>query len=247
MTSLDLKPFNSDERSTWKKLFENQALKRDEQLVDFFSEGIETLGMCADEIPDLKVINAILKRKTGFQGVPVEGLEGPQSFFKMLAQREFPIGNFIRDSKDLSYTPAPDVFHDLYGHIPFYADLDYAEACQRFGEAATPYFHDPDRLRQFERFFWFTFEFALIRTPKGLRIFGAGIASSFGECHYALGGEPQVLPFDTDRIRRQEFRIDQMQKRLFVLEDAKQLYASLDEFLDGVEKPDEGVISIFEG
>ena len=92
-----------------------------------------------------------------------------------------------------------------------------------------------DLLRQFERFFWFTIEFGLIKTNEGVRVFGAGIASSTGECAYALSDEPEVVPFDIDLIRKQEFRIDQMQKKLFLLESEEQLYSSLDELVKRVE------------
>ena len=152
----------------------------------------------------------------------------------MLARREFPIGNFIRDPKDLSYTPAPDVFHDLYGHLPFFADAAYANFCADLGLRASRYLDSPTKIRQFERLFWFAVEFALLETPVGRRIFGAGIASSFGECRYALSNEPELIPFDLHVIRAQEFKIDEFQKRLFVIKDVGQLYGCLDSFEAGL-------------
>jgi phenylalanine-4-hydroxylase len=128
----------------------------------------------------------------------------------------------------VNYTPAPDVVHDLYGHIPFHADARYAEYCQRYGTFACEFLDDPVRLRRLERYFWFTNEFGLVETAQGRRIFGAGIASSVGECRYALSGEPEVLPFDVERICAQEFRIDQMQPRLLVLQSPEQLSASFE-------------------
>lgn len=228
--SLRFRDFTPAEHHTWKLLFERQTPKRRKQIVNLFSEGIEILGIGPERIPDLGAFNAILKAKTGFRGVPVDGLEEPGRFFEMLGRREFPIGNFIRDPKDLAYTPAPDVFHDLYGHLPFFVDRDYADFCQDFGRRASRFADRPRLLRQFERLFWFTIEFALVNTPKGKRIFGAGIASSFSECHFALSDEPEVLPFDLDVIRRQEYRIDDFQKRLFILENPEQLYSCLSSF-----------------
>jgi len=237
MNAIHLRSFTALEQSTWKILFEGQEGKRSQQIVDVFSDGIRALGISSGKIPDLSSINNILEEKTGYMGVPVEGLEGPISFFSMLAERKFPIGNFIRSPEDLSYTPAPDIFHDLYGHLPFYTDLDYANFCQKMGEAAAQFFGDPKRLRQFERLFWFTFEFGLLQTSQGLRIFGAGIASSIAECRYALSNAPEIVPFDLDLIRNQEYRIDQMQPRLYLLEDVKQLYGCLDEFIERVKGP----------
>ena len=202
-------------------------------MVGLFSAGLETLKIGADQIPDLDQVNRLLRERTGFRGVPVEGLKEPISFFKMLSEREFPVGNFIRDSKDLNYTPAPDVFHDLYGHLPFFADEKYADFCADFGRRALRYRDRPEFILQFDRLFWFSIEFALIRTHQGLRIFGAGIASSNAECEYALGGQPELIPFDLERIRAQEFKIDEFQKRLFVLGSSSELYRCLPAYEEG--------------
>lgn len=218
---------------TWKLLFERQSPLRQKQLIPEFSKGLELLGMAADKIPDLEMVNEKLYRLTGWQGKPVQGFEGPETFYHMLAQKQFPIGNFIRDVKDLSYTPEPDIFHDLYGHIPFFTIPAYADFCQDFGRRSEKYLFSEQITREFQRFFWFTVEFGLVETQQGRRIFGAGIASSFGECAYALSPKPQVIPFDLEKIRAQEFRIDQIQNVLFEMKNADQLYACLDEF----EKP----------
>ncbi len=230
MGGVVFRKFTPEEHQVWSLLFERQTPKRAEQIVDLFSDGVKSLGLSSKHVPDLDTVNFILQKKTGFRGVPVEGLEDAIDFFPMLARREFPIGNFIRDPKDLSYTPAPDVFHDLYGHLPFFTDIAYADFCHRFGERASRFVNNPEILRQFERLFWFTVEFALIKTPKGKRIFGAGIASSFAECRYALSDEPEVLPFNLEIIRNQEFQVDRFQDRIFILENVSQLYGSLDEF-----------------
>lgn len=215
--------------STWQTILSRHEKVRRDLVVDEFDEGVKVLGLTPDRLPNLAEINKVLLKLTGFRGVFVEGLEEGKSFYKMLSERIFPVGNFIRDQRDLNYTPAPDIVHDLYGHLPFFVDQRYADFCQKFGELTCEFADQPEKLRQFERFFWFTIEFGLIKTAKGVRVFGAGIASSIAECQYALSGEPEVLPFDIDVIRRQEFRIDQMQKRLFLLENVEQLYASLPE------------------
>lgn len=230
------KKFSDEDQLTWKEVLERHARTRDKQICDIFLNGVRVLNLSPEKIPELDEINQILKKCSGFEGILVEGLEEGPSFYKMLAQRKFPVGNFVRSRNDLSYTPAPDIIHDLYGHLPFYTSKSYADFCQSFGEAAITFTKHPDLLRQFERFFWFTAEFGLVKTQKGLRVFGAGIASSVGEIEYALSGKPEVLSFDIDRIRHQEFRIDQMQPLLFCLESPEQLYQSLPELCRRIRK-----------
>ncbi len=220
---------------TWSSILNSHSKTRDQQVVDLFLNGIEYLSFSPQQIPDLKQVNEKLKTRGGFRGVFVAGLEDGKNFYRMLANKEFPIGNFIRSHKDLSYTPEPDIVHDLYGHMPFYTDPDYSRFCEEFGRAACQFLDQPQILRQFERFFWFTIEFGLVKTKNGMRIFGAGIASSVGECDYALSGKPEIIPFSVDAVRKQEFRIDQMQTKLFLLESPKQLYSSLDELIRKVE------------
>jgi len=226
--------FSNDEIEAWNTVLVAHEKTRKEQVVDIFHSGIKTLNIQAVTIPQLWEINDILEKRSGFKGVYVKGLEDGKSFYTMLAKRLFPIGNFIRNKSDLSYTPEPDMIHDLYGHIPFLVDIEYAEFCQQFGETACMYINDDKKFHQFERFFWFTIEFGLIKTVDGPRAFGAGIASSIGECEFSLSRKPEVIDFDIEKIINQEFRIDQMQKKLFILESKVQLYECIAELVDKI-------------
>ena len=230
----EAKKFTPDEDQVWKRLFTGLHKSRQTQAHPIFAEGVEGLQIPSERVPDLGPINARLKSKTGWQGVWVHGLEDAGSFFEGLSERLFPIGNFIREPHDLSYTPAPDVFHDLYGHLPFFWDTDFAEFCHEFGCRAIRYLDQPAALRQFERLFWFAVEFPIVETPNGRRIFGGGILSSSRECDYALSTEPQVLPFDCDTIRNRDYDISKLQDTIFVLESPDQLYGCLSEFEQGV-------------
>lgn len=218
---------------TWQKIIRSQRTLRDQQIYSLFAKGLDELGIQSEELPDLAEINKQLSAKTGFRGIFVEGLEEGPAFYQMLSERIFPIGNFIRDHRDINYTPAPDIVHDLYGHLPFLMDRRYADFCQEFGKMASSFADDPGRLIQCERFFWFTIEFGLIleASEQGpqKKVFGAGIASSIAECQYALSEVPTVLDFDIDRICYQDFRIDEMQKVLFLMKSEEQLYESLPE------------------
>ena len=222
--------FTEEEQETWSLLYNNLDRSRKDQIVPMFHEGLDFLGITADRIPNLDEVNQRLKKETGWQGVPVEGLEEGVSFYPALAEKTFPIGNFIRDRQDLSYTPAPDIFHDLYGHIPFFVNKDYARFCEEYGKTARQYVNEPGKLRMFERLFWFTCEFGLTQTDSGTRIFGAGIVSSVDECDYSLSDKPTIIDFDLEKLALQEFRIDVLQERLFLLESPDQLYGCLKEF-----------------
>lgn len=173
-----LRRFTPSEHATWSKLYGGLERCRANQAHPLFAKGISELGLSGAGIPNLADVNRRLQELTGWQGVPVEGLEDNASFFAGLAQRKFPIGNFIRDARDVNYTPAPDIFHDLYGHLPLLADPAYADFHFRFGCAALRYADQPAILEQFGRLFWFGVEFPLIRYRGEVRIFGGGILSS---------------------------------------------------------------------
>jgi phenylalanine-4-hydroxylase len=227
---MDMRRFTESEHATWRRLYARLERCRSDLAHPLFVDGLHALGLSGEAIPELAEVNVRLLALTGWRGVPVTGLEDGRHFFALLADRCFPVGAFIRDAKDLSYTPAPDVFHDMYGHLPLFADPAYADFNHRFGILATRHFHDPRRLRQFERLYWFGLEFPLIETAIGRRIFGGGILSSSGESDFALSEVPDVRPFDLEMIRDQEFRIDEMQRLIFVIDRPETLYACLDRF-----------------
>lgn len=230
MQTTPIKAFTEKEHRTWSTLFARLDHCRKAQAHPLFAEGLSLLGITGEKIPDMAEVNRRLRKLTGWQGVPVVGLEEAGSFFEGLSRREFPIGNFIRDEKDISYTPAPDIFHDLYGHLPFFTDPDYANFCHEFGVRACRFAQDPVRLRQFERLFWFGVEFPLVETPRGRRIFGGGILSSFNESNYSLSEQPKILPFEVELIRNRDYNIDEMQKQIFVLKSPDQLYGCLEKY-----------------
>ncbi|MBK7891148.1 MAG: hypothetical protein IPJ84_09980 [Bdellovibrionales bacterium] len=141
--------FTERDHDTWRLLYHAQDALRSEQLIPEFASGLKALGILGDKIPDLEAVNARLQSLTGWNGVSVAGFEGPEHFYKMLANREFPVGHFIRDQKDLSYTPEPDVFHDLYGHLPFYVMPEYGKFCEDFGTRGLKYLSSPRSPRPF--------------------------------------------------------------------------------------------------
>lgn len=226
--------FNEIENQTWSLLFNRLDQCRHKMAFHLFEQGLQELGMTHEKIPDVNDINKRLQSKTGWKVVPVKGLEEGPSFYTALSKKEFPIGNFIRNQKDLGYTPEPDIFHDLYGHVPFLCDKNYANFSYKYGLLTAKYIHNEEKLKKLERFYWFTLEFGLIKTSLGKKIFGGGILSSYDESYYSLSGKPEILPFDIEKIINQDFRIDQIQPRLFILEDSHQLYDCLPSLEDAL-------------
>ncbi len=238
MKTQNFRNFTEVENSTWRELFNNLSENRKLQAVSMFQEGLDFLGITEERIPSINEVNRRLEVRTGWKGVPVEGLEAGRSFYSALAHCLYPIGNFIRGAKEGQYTPAPDIFHDLYGHIPFFVNPAYADFNCKYGKLVVRAATDSKKLTCYERFYWFTVEFGLLETPKGRRIFGAGLLSSKGESQYSMSAQPEVRPFNIKNIIQQEYKIDEFQKVLFLLKSEKQLYESLDELeetIDGME------------
>ncbi len=215
-------PYDAAEDAVWRNLLARQEKLLPGRVCDAFLAGLDALDLPRERIPQLAEINARLARTSGFGVAAVPALISPEKFFGLLAARRFPVATFIRRREEFDYLQEPDIFHEVFGHCPLLTNPDYADFLQRFGETALaagkPYFW------RLQRLFWFTVEFGLVAAKEGTRIFGAGIASSPGETHFALeSGEPEHLPFDPVEIFRTPYRIDIYQPVYYVIEDFRQL------------------------
>jgi phenylalanine-4-hydroxylase len=193
---------------------------------DEFLDGMGRLDIGRDKIPDFEDLSARLKKLTGWSVVAVPGLVPDAIFFEHLANRRFPAGNFIRAADQLDYIEQPDVFHDVFGHVPMLAHpvfADYIEAYGKGGLRALNSFH---ALPNLARLYWYTVEFGLIRTAKGIKVYGAGIASSSAETVYSVDDpSPNRIGFELERVMRTQYRIDDFQESYFVIENFDQLFA----------------------
>lgn len=216
--------YTAEEHATWDTLFERQRNMLPGRAAQAFLDGIDILQLSKPGIPDFDELNRILMDATGWQVVAVPGLVPDDVFFEHLANRRFVSGNFIRRPDQLDYLQEPDIFHDVFGHVPMLADqrfADYMAAYGRGGLRALKF----GTLKQLARLYWYTVEFGLIQEADGLRIYGAGIVSSFGESVFALDDDsPNRIMFDLERVLRTEYRIDDFQQNYFVI-------PSLDELL----------------
>ena len=221
----DWAAYTADEHATWKTLFERQTRLLPGRACDEFVAGMRALPIGADQIPDFRRLSDVLARHTGWQVVAVPGLVPDDVFFNHLAHRRFPAGQFIRRPHELDYLAEPDVFHDVFGHVPLLMNPVIADYMQAYGEGGLRA-QSLGKLPQLARVYWYTIEFGLVQQPEGLRIYGAGIASSASETVFALdNASPNRIRFDLHRVMRTRYRIDDFQESYFVL-------GSLDELLD---------------
>lgn len=217
--------YTPQDHAVWRTLYERQTALLPGRASDAFVEGMKQLPMDAAQIPDFRALNEVLMPQTGWQVVAVPGLVPDDVFFKHLAHRRFPSGNFIRQANQLDYLQEPDVFHDVFGHVPMLMNPVMADFIQAYGVGGLRA-KSLDALDLLARVYWYTVEFGLVREHGGLRIYGAGIASSFSESLYALDSPvPQRIGFDLQRVMRTLYRIDDLQQTYFVLDSLDTLLA----------------------
>ena len=213
------------EHQTWLTLYERQMGILPGRACDAFLRGLDALDLHGEGIPNFRVMNEKLKALTGWTVVAVPGLVPDDVFFEHLANRRFPAGQFIRKPDQLDYLQEPDIFHDVFGHVPMLTDptfADYMEAYGKGGQRAA----ELGMLQNLARLYWYTVEFGLMETPQGLRIYGAGIVSSRTESVFSLEDpSPNRLGFDLERVMRTLYRIDDFQQVYFVIPSLEHLLA----------------------
>ncbi|WP_443750837.1 phenylalanine 4-monooxygenase [Asticcacaulis solisilvae] len=221
----DWAAYTPAEHATWKTLFDRQIALMPGRACQAYLDGLRTLPIGADTIPDFARLSDALMRRTGWQIVAVPGMVPNEVFFDHLANRRFPAGQFIRQPHELDYLQEPDVFHDVFGHVPMLTNPVMADFMQAYGEGGKRA-EKLGVLDRLARLYWYTVEFGLVEEAGQIRIFGAGILSSFSETTFALdSASPNRLGFDLRRVMRTLYRIDEFQESYFVL-------PSIDSLLD---------------
>jgi phenylalanine-4-hydroxylase len=217
--------YTATDHETWATLFKRQRELLVGRAAREFVENQERFGMSADAIPKFSDLNRVLAETTGWELIAVEGLLPELTFFEHLANRRFPVTWWIRKPEQLDYLSEPDLFHDLFGHVPLLLNPVFADYMQAYGAGGVKAAAiAPEALANLTRLYWYTVEFGLINTPEGLRIYGAGIVSSKGESIYCLESDaPNRIGFDLERVMRTRYRIDTYQKTYFVIDSYEQL------------------------
>ena len=222
--------YTPQEHATWKTLFQRQTQLLPGRACDEFVQGMRDLPISADQIPDFRALSDVLMQRTGWHVVAVPGLVPDEVFFDHLANRRFPAGNFLRKPHELDYLEEPDVFHDVFGHVPMLMNPAIADYIQAYGVGGLRA-QTLGVLDRLARVYWYTVEFGLVQQKDGLRIYGAGIASSASESVFALNdASPNRVRFNLQRVMRTNYRIDDFQETYFVLNDLDELLelASID-------------------
>ncbi len=205
------------EHALWDRLYTNQAALLPGRAAPEFLRGLALLDLGRGGIPDFRRLSDDLMKRTGWQVVAVPGLVPDDVFFEHLANRRFVAGNFLRTPEQMDYLAEPDVFHDVFGHVPLLANPVFADYMQAYGEGGLRAMHH-GALHKLARLYWYTVEFGLIETADGLRIYGAGIVSSHGESRFALESDsPNRLGFDLARVLCTRYRIDDFQQAYFAI------------------------------
>ncbi|MBA2936367.1 phenylalanine 4-monooxygenase [Sphingomonas sp. CGMCC 1.13654] len=219
----DWAAYTAEDHETWDILFARQSKQLPDRAAEAFLRGLDVLRLSNPGIPNYDELNERLMRATGWQVVAVPGLVPDDVFFDHLANRRFVAGNFIRRRDQLDYLQEPDVFHDVFGHVPMLADPVFADYMQAYGQGGLRSlgFGSLDKLA---RLYWYTVEFGLVREGDGIRLFGSGIVSSHGESVFALDDpSPNRIRFDLERVMRTRYRIDDYQQVYFVIDSFEDL------------------------
>lgn len=218
------KAYTAAEHDVWNRLYDRIMDVLPDRAAPEFLHGLEKLDLHRGGIPDFEVISDELEALTGWRVVAVPGLVPDDVFFDHLANRRFPAGNFIRQPDQLDYIQEPDVFHDVFGHVPMLTDPVFADYMQAYGEGGLRSLRHAS-LKNLAALYWYTVEFGLIQTDAGLRIYGAGIVSSAAESVFALEDpSPNRINFDLERLMRTDYRIDDFQQTYFVIDSYEQLF-----------------------
>jgi len=226
----DWAAYTPEQHAIWRELVERRMPQLQEHACAEYLEGFQLIGLQADKLPDLTAVSARLQPRTGWQSSPVSGFLPADAFFEMLAARMFPTTTWIRGRDSLEYTPEPDIFHDVFGHVPMHAHPVFANFLEHYGKVCAG-LESADALERMGRLFWFTVEFGVIRQQGKIKVYGSGLISSHGECTHVVerGSGVEIREFDLDKVLEEKVDTGNMQKVLYAIESFEQIYEATKE------------------
>jgi phenylalanine-4-hydroxylase len=218
--------YDAEAHDVWRILYERRMATLKDTGSRVFLAGIERIGLAANQVPELAEVNRRLAPRTGWAAIGVRGFIPAAGFFHCLSQRRFPTTLLVRPREQLDYLPEPDIFHDVFGHVPLHSHPVFANFLQQFGAVAADARSEQD-ITAMARLFWFTVEFGLIREDGAMKIYGSGLISSHADAANALGPKCDRRRFDLDSVLAQPFEIDHFQNVLFVIESFEELFEAV--------------------
>ncbi|WP_375578756.1 phenylalanine 4-monooxygenase [Marivirga tractuosa] len=219
--------YTTEDQEVWGILFGRQFQNIKKVATKEFVEGIDKIRFTEKAIPNFKETNKYLKDLTGWQVAAVPGIVDDDKFFELLSNRIFPATTWLRTREQLDYLEEPDMFHDVFGHIPLLTNQPFVDFLQGLAKIGLKHLDNDWAIHLLSRIYWFTIEFGLIREEGDLRIYGAGIISSPGETKFSISDEPEHFDYDVEAIIDSSYRKDKFQTKYFIIDDYEQLYSSL--------------------
>jgi len=220
--------YTDEQQSVWAELVRRRRPQLEAHACREYLEGYQFIGLEDDRLPNLAAISARLKPRTGWSTTPVSGFLPSDAFFEMLDARMFPTTTWLRSRESLAYTPEPDIFHDVFGHVPMHAHKVFADFLQHYGSVCAR-IKDAETLERLGRLFWYTVEFGLIRERGEVKVYGSGVISSHGECTNVIEGGCQVKDFDLETVLDTPVKVDRIHSMLFAIESFDQIYEAMHE------------------
>jgi phenylalanine-4-hydroxylase len=226
----DWAAYTPEQHAIWQELVSQRMPQLEEHACAEYLEGFKQIGLQADQLPVLADVSARLEPRTGWNSTPVSGFLPADAFFEMLAARKFPTTTWIRSRESMGYTPEPDIFHDVFGHVPMHAHPVFANFLEHYGKVCAA-LTDVEDLERMGRLFWFTVEFGVIREQGAIKVYGSGLISSHGECTHVVerGAGLEIREFKLADVLDTVVDVSKMQPVLYAIESFDQIYEATKE------------------
>jgi phenylalanine-4-hydroxylase len=224
----DYAAYSEEQHGVWAELAGRALKELEKHAAREWLEGYQIIGLKADRLPDLAATSARLEPRTGWNSTPVSGFLPAPAFFEMLAARRFPTTTWLRGRDSLEYTPEPDIFHDVFGHVPMHAHAVFADFLAHYGRVCAS-IRDGEVLEKLGRLFWYTVEFGVIRQGDGIKVYGSGLISSHGECRHVMEGHCAIHDFTLDEVLKTPVKVDELHKLLFAVSSFDEIYEAMHE------------------
>jgi phenylalanine-4-hydroxylase len=228
ITQQDYSAYTDEQHTVWAELVGRMLPELEKHAARAYLDGFEIIGLRRDRLPNLAAISARLTPRTGWNSTPVSGFLPAPAFFEMLANRLFPTTTWLRSRDSLEYTPEPDIFHDVFGHVPMHAHAVFADFLEHYGRVCAG-IQDAGVLEKLGRLFWYTVEFGLIRERNEIKVYGSGLISSCAECRNVMEGHCVVRDFSLDEVLNTPVKVDELHKLLFTVSSFGQIYEAMHE------------------